>query len=183
MSFINFKPEEFSYLNITSLGLEHVQNGTECGFACLKITSCFSYNLATFSDLSGKLLCELLPSDKFNNSDKFTFSPLYHHFSIPVSTNWIMLLRFFQEDQKFSQNSLKKCHCLLRVAVGAWCFIAQNRLAKYTDCHVQTLMRLCGGRISLGVCRGETLWFLEESYLNTYTVSTSLSGEVVNILN
>ena len=87
VSFISFKAEEFSYLNITSLGLEHVQNDTECGFACLGTTSCFSYNLAAFPDINGKLLCELLPSDKFNNSDKFTSSPLYHHFSIPVSTN------------------------------------------------------------------------------------------------
>ena len=120
MSFINFKPEEFSYLNITSVGLEHVQNGTECGFACLRITSCFSYNLAAFSDLSEKLLCELLPSDKFNNSDKFTISPLYHHFSIPVSTNWIMLLLFFQEDQRFSQNSLRSALTFTR---GSLCMV------------------------------------------------------------
>ena len=118
VSFINFKPEEFSYLNITSLGLEHVQNDIECGFACLRITSCFSYSLAAFSDLSGKLLCELLPSDKFNNSDKFTISPLYHHFSIPVSTNWIMLLRFFQEDQKVSQNSPRSA-----IVSYAWRFV------------------------------------------------------------
>ena len=85
--FISFKAEEFSYLNITSLGLEHVQNSTECGFTCLGITSCFSYNLAAFSDVNGKLLCELLPSDKFNNSDKLTGSQIFHHFSIPVSTN------------------------------------------------------------------------------------------------
>ena len=77
--FISFKAEGFSYLNITTFGLEHVQNNTECGFACLRITSCFSYNLAASSDINGKLLCELLPSDKFNNSDKFTSSPFYHH--------------------------------------------------------------------------------------------------------
>ena len=87
MSFISFEAEEFLYLNITSLGLEHVKNNTECGFACLGITSCFSYNLAVFSDINGKLLCELLPSDKFNNSDNFTSSSFHHHFSIPVSAN------------------------------------------------------------------------------------------------
>ena len=78
----------------------------ECGFACLGITSCFSYNLAAFSDLRGKLLCELLPSGKFNNSDKFTDSSLYHHFSIEVSTNSLLLSGLlFQGHQNFSQNS------------------------------------------------------------------------------
>ena len=33
-------------------------------FACFEITSCFSYNLATFPDNWGKLLCEMLTSDK-----------------------------------------------------------------------------------------------------------------------
>ena len=85
MSFINFKPDEFFYLNITSLGSDLVQDGSECGFACLGITSCFSYNLAALPDINGKLLCELLPSDKYNNSDKLAASPFYHHFSITVS--------------------------------------------------------------------------------------------------
>ncbi|KAL9972054.1 hypothetical protein ACROYT_G018293 [Oculina patagonica] len=83
VSFVNFKSDEFSYLNITSLGSDLVQDGSECGFACLGITSCFSYNMAAFSDINGKLLCELLPSDKYNNSDKFAASPFYHHFSSP----------------------------------------------------------------------------------------------------
>ena len=55
----------------------------------------FSYNLAAFADINGKLLCELLPSDKFNNSDKFTSSPFYHHFSIPVSTVFNLVIKLF----------------------------------------------------------------------------------------
>ena len=120
VSFINFKPEEFSYLNITSLGLGHVQNDIECGFACLRITSCFSYNLAAFSDLSGKLLCELLPSDKFNNSDKFRDRSLYHHFSIPLSTNsFSIALAFIPRASKFLLKRAPKCHCGLRATVCA----------------------------------------------------------------
>ena len=95
MSFINFKTYEFSYLNIANIGSELVQSDTECGFACLGITSCFSYNLAAFSDVNGKLLCELLPSDNFNNSDKFTFSPYHHHLSIPVSTILNLDMNYF----------------------------------------------------------------------------------------
>ena len=87
VSFVNFIPEQFSYLNITRIGSDLVQDGSECGFACLEITSCFSYNLAAFPDVNGKLLCELLPSDKYNNSDKFIASSIYNHFSIAVSTN------------------------------------------------------------------------------------------------
>ena len=87
VSFVNFIPEQFSYLNITRIDSDLVQDGSECGFACLEITSCFSYNLAAFPDINGKLLCELLPSDKYNNSDKFIASPIYNHFSIAVSTN------------------------------------------------------------------------------------------------
>ncbi|KAL9961144.1 hypothetical protein ACROYT_G030037 [Oculina patagonica] len=81
-SFINFKKDEFSYLNITSIGSDLLTDGIECGFACLEIPTCFSYNLAAFADISEKLLCELLPSDKYNNSDKFTASPLFHHYNI-----------------------------------------------------------------------------------------------------
>ena len=84
---VNFKPDMFSFLNITSLGSDLVADNMDCGFTCLEIPSCFSYNVAAYPDINGKLLCEPLPSDKFNNSDKFTDSPLYHHFSIPVSKN------------------------------------------------------------------------------------------------
>jgi len=53
----------------------------------LEITSCFSYNPAAFADANGKLACELLPSDKYNNSDKFIYSLTFNHFSIPVGAN------------------------------------------------------------------------------------------------
>ncbi|XP_068736768.1 uncharacterized protein [Montipora capricornis] len=54
----------------------------QCSFACLEIPTCFSYNLAAYPNINGKLLCELLPSDKYNNSDKFMSSESFHHFSI-----------------------------------------------------------------------------------------------------
>ena len=76
---------EFSYLNITSIGRNLIQDENDCGYACLEIPSCFSYNVAAFPDVNGKLLCELLPSDKFNNSDKFNTSREFHHFYITVS--------------------------------------------------------------------------------------------------
>ena len=86
IAFANFKAHKFSYLNITSLGTDHVLNEKECGFACVNIPSCFSFNLAASYDIDGRM-CELLPSDKYNNSDKFVSSQSFHHFSIVVSTS------------------------------------------------------------------------------------------------
>ena len=78
-------PDEFSYLNITSLAADLVEDQSDCGFGCLETSSCFSYNLAAFPDINAKLLCELLPSDKYNNSDKLVPSNVFHHYSIAVS--------------------------------------------------------------------------------------------------
>ena len=75
---------ESSYLNITSIGWNLFQDENDCGYACLEIPSCFSYNVAAFPDGNGKFLCELLPSDKYNNSDKFNASKTFHHHYIPV---------------------------------------------------------------------------------------------------
>ena len=86
VAFANFKAHKCSYLNITNLGTDYVLNGEECAFACADIPSCFSYNLAASYDIIGRILCELLPSDKYNNSEKFISSQLFHHFSIAVST-------------------------------------------------------------------------------------------------
>ena len=83
--YVNFMISEFSYLNITSIARNLIQNENDCGYACLENSSCFSYNVAAFPGVNGKLLCELLPSDKFNNSDKLNASKEFHHFYIPVS--------------------------------------------------------------------------------------------------
>ena len=93
--YVNFMISEFSYLNITSIERKLIQDENDCGYACLEIPSCFSYNVAAFPDINGKLLCELLPSDKFNNSETFKASKEFHHFFIPVSqaSKWSKLFR------------------------------------------------------------------------------------------
>lgn len=90
ISYVNFVEDKFFFLNITALGGDTVDDMPECSFACLDTPSCFSFNLAAFPDISNKLLCELLPSDKYNNSDKFMQSDTFHHFSIatPCSSRW-----------------------------------------------------------------------------------------------
>ena len=101
MAFVNFKTDKFSFLNITSLGSDLVDDNIDCGFSCLEIPSCFSYNVAAFPDINGKFLCELLPSDKFNNSDNFTGSPFFHHFSISVSKEFILILFGMHSEQSY----------------------------------------------------------------------------------
>ena len=86
MAHAKFKAHKFSFLDITGIGSDHVLKGSECGLACVNIPSCFSFNLAAFSDImNGKILCELLPSDIYNNSKKFIASQFHHHYSIAVS--------------------------------------------------------------------------------------------------
>ncbi|PFX16266.1 hypothetical protein AWC38_SpisGene19480 [Stylophora pistillata] len=90
MAYANFVLHKFSFLNITSIGSNHVVTGSECGFACVDIPSCFSFNLAAFHDIDGKVLCELLPSDIFNNSDKQIPSQSHHHYSIAILTSAVL---------------------------------------------------------------------------------------------
>ena len=87
MAYAKFKPHQFSYLNITSIGSDYVLQGSECGLVCVNIPSCFSFNLGAFRNVIGKVICELLPSDIYNNSEKFVLSQSHHHYSIAVSGN------------------------------------------------------------------------------------------------
>ena len=87
-AYAKFSAHNFSYLNITNIGLDYVLKGSECGLACVNIPSCFSFNLASFSNIiNGKFLCELLPSDIYNNSEKHVDSELFRHYSILVRQN------------------------------------------------------------------------------------------------
>ena len=84
-AYAKFKSHKFSFLNITNIGSDYVLKGSECGLACVNIPSCFSFNLAAFSYImNGQILCELLPSDIYNNSKNFVASQFHHHYSITV---------------------------------------------------------------------------------------------------
>jgi len=86
MAYAKFKAHKFSLLNISNIGSDYVLKGSECGLACVNIPSCFSFNLAAFADIiNGNILCELLPSDIYNNSKKLVASQFHHHYSIEVS--------------------------------------------------------------------------------------------------
>ena len=108
--FANFKAHKFSYLNVTSLSTEYVVSSRECWFACVKAPSYFSLNVAACLNFSGKVLCELLPSDKYKNPHKFVGSEFFHHFSIWVrlSTYKITLAGSFPNRKKEKKKIKKK---------------------------------------------------------------------------
>ena len=83
--FAYFIGEKFSHLNITTLVKRTAENSLSCAFFCLNNLACFSFNFAAFPDKAGKFTCELLSSDKYNNSEGFLPSKTFHHFSIVVS--------------------------------------------------------------------------------------------------
>ncbi|XP_068718725.1 uncharacterized protein [Montipora capricornis] len=133
VSFVNFKEDKFSNLNITILGYSHVDWMLQCSFACLETPTCFSYNLAAYPDINGKLLCELLPSDKYNNSDKFVSSKSFHHFSItspcsgwPCKNNGTCL-------PLYEDNSYK---CVCKGFTGRDCENDIDECSSENECHV-----------------------------------------------
>ncbi|XP_015751623.1 PREDICTED: uromodulin-like [Acropora digitifera] len=118
VSYVNFVEEKFSYLNITALGRDFVDSMPDCSFACLGTPLCFSFNLGTIPDVNDSFRCELLPSDKYNNSDKFVHSLIFHHFSIatpcrnwPCQNNGKCLPVYEVNDYKCICNGFKGKNC------------------------------------------------------------------------
>ena len=83
--FAYFIKAKFFHLNITALVKRVAGNSLSCAFSCLNNLACFSFNFAAFPDKAGKFSCEILSSDKYNNSNGFLPSKNFHHFSIVVS--------------------------------------------------------------------------------------------------
>ena len=106
MVYAKFELHKSFFLNITTIGLDHVVEGRECGFACVNIPSCFSFNLAAFHDIKGTILCELLPSDIYNNSDKLIPSQSHHHYSIAVSCKRKLFTLFYWKEEEMNYTRL-----------------------------------------------------------------------------
>ena len=89
VAYANFAAHKFHYLNISPLLSVSVNEFRECGKLCVDHLLCFSFNGAVFRDMEGKILCELLPSDKYNKSSEFASSQIFHHFSIKVGKMYV----------------------------------------------------------------------------------------------
>ena len=51
----------------------------DCTFECLRLPSCVSVNVASNKEAPGNIFCELLSSDKYQKSQKFTGNKTSHH--------------------------------------------------------------------------------------------------------
>ena len=83
--FARFYVERRRYLNVTAITITSVERAGVCGYHCAETHQCFSFNLASTPDADGKRVCQLLPTDKFNSSDRLQTSEDFHHYSIQVS--------------------------------------------------------------------------------------------------
>ena len=97
--FVNFKEDKFSFLNITAIVKRVVEESLSCAFSCLDNLACLSFNVAAFPDKAGKFTCEILSSDKYNNSEGFLPSKTFHHFSIVVRNLAVYFALSFGEPQ------------------------------------------------------------------------------------
>ena len=64
----------------------HFARPVDCTFQCLKNVLCLSINMAAFKGADGKLLCELLSSDKYRNLANYQENMSSLHLFIQVGT-------------------------------------------------------------------------------------------------
>lgn len=81
-----FKDHFFHAVNIPSIDEAYVSSGKHCLLRCVKNERCFSTNIAVIPTQDGDVLCQLLSSDKYNSSENFGQSQIFHHYSIVVRT-------------------------------------------------------------------------------------------------
>ncbi|XP_022787959.1 uncharacterized protein LOC111327912 [Stylophora pistillata] len=82
VAFGNFAVHKFFYLSLPPLVSTSVKDVGDCARLCVDNLACFSVNFAVMRDQDGNITCEVLPSDKYNNSGHFNHSAMFHHLSI-----------------------------------------------------------------------------------------------------
>ena len=80
-----FKDHLFYALLVPTITTTSFTTGKHCLLQCLKNERCFSTNIGKFPGPDGNFTCELLPTDKYNASEKFQANHSFHHYSIMVS--------------------------------------------------------------------------------------------------
>jgi len=75
---------DFHYRNVPGVGTIMMHDDFVCTFKCFSNPLCFSVNLASSKGTNGKLWCELLSSDKYNNPEAYKGNMSSHHYSILV---------------------------------------------------------------------------------------------------
>ncbi|KAL9971472.1 hypothetical protein ACROYT_G017638 [Oculina patagonica] len=123
VAYANFAAHKFRSLNLAPLDIALVKEPRECGKLCVDHSSCFSTNLAAFRDEDGKIMCELLPSDKYNNSDKFVENSTFHHLSIKTPCSSDPCLNQATCEARYEDNDYQ-CACATGY-VGKHCEIGR----------------------------------------------------------
>lgn len=84
--FINFVKHENSLLNVTAALSGYVRRPGECALICADLSNGFSFNYADNADVHGRHACDILSTDKYNDSAMFkTNKKGFTHYSIKVS--------------------------------------------------------------------------------------------------
>ena len=79
----------YHVLDVAKIEGVEVQTGRHCLLRCVKNDRCFSANTGAFHLPNGNISCDLLPTDKYNASEKFKSNHTFHHYSILVSINYV----------------------------------------------------------------------------------------------
>ena len=88
LSYANFIEHFYHVLDVPKIEGVAVQTGSECQLRCVSNDRCFSTNVGASHLPNGNLWCELLPTDKYNTSEKFKTNHTFHHYSIWVSITY-----------------------------------------------------------------------------------------------
>ena len=79
-----------------------VEKQSECPFSCVNEPRCYSCNTASYPDLAGSYLCELLATDKYRAKTKFQPNSSFHHYNLGVS---VVATTLFRELLRRTQTS------------------------------------------------------------------------------
>ena len=101
LRYARFIEHLYHVLDVPKVEEVAVQTGRNCQLRCVKNDLCFSTNVGAFHLPNGNVSCELLPTDKYNASEKFKANHTYHHYSILVS----------------AMSRCHYCHCFLLLHV------------------------------------------------------------------
>ena len=86
----HFVEHSHTMLKINHLASYKVHDSMACGVQCLHNELCHSVNFAVESDDKGHI-CKLLKADRYKFPKKFERSNSYHHYSIAVRTELIII--------------------------------------------------------------------------------------------
>ena len=131
--------EEFHYLNVTRVGIFTLHDLLDCTFRCLKNVLCLSINMAAFKGADGKLLCELLSSDKYRDSANYQENMSSLHLFIQVGTYLSNTKTACSFIQLFFRNSLVLQIIFFFIQVSLFFFAMSKRRNLHPEFQIQFL--------------------------------------------